>query len=180
MLKSTIVNIVLLFLIVYCGASFANRQRADYSLPLKVNFSQLTPKAKEEVKCLADNMFYESAKEPEQGKLAVAFVTLNRVKSGKFPDTVCQVVKQKTQSVCQFSWYCEADAHSKSLTKKYPALYNDILKLATNVYVNHDKMADPSKGALFYHADYVNPGWPNMRRTVVIGRHIFYNKRSLS
>ena len=182
MLKSTLINIVLLGLIIFSSVSFANRQRPDYSLPLKVNFSQLTPKAQQEVRCLADNIFYESAKEPEQGKIAVAFVTLNRVKSGQFPGTVCEVVKQKTQNVCQFSWYCEADARSKALTKRLPTLYNDILKLATEVYINHDKMKDPSRGALFYHADYVNPQWPNMRRTIVIGRHIFYNKakRSLS
>jgi spore germination cell wall hydrolase CwlJ-like protein len=40
-------------------------------------------------------------------------------------------------------------------------------------------MEDPSKGAMFYHADYVFPQWKNMTKTAVIGRHIFYNKKDL-
>jgi spore germination cell wall hydrolase CwlJ-like protein len=40
-------------------------------------------------------------------------------------------------------------------------------------------MTDPSNGALFYHADYVDPKWKNMIRTNVIGRHIFYNRKNL-
>jgi spore germination cell wall hydrolase CwlJ-like protein len=55
-------------------------------------------------------------------------------------------------------------------------LYNEIRELAVSVYINYERMIDPSNGALFYHADYVNPGWKNMRTTAVVGRHIFYAK----
>ena len=48
----------------------------------------------DEVKCLALNIYHEARNQPFLGKLAVGFVTLNRVKSDKFPDTVCEVVKQ--------------------------------------------------------------------------------------
>jgi spore germination cell wall hydrolase CwlJ-like protein len=48
-----------------------------------------------EFTCLAKNIFFESANEPEEGKVAVGLVTLNRVSSGKFKDTVCGVVDQK-------------------------------------------------------------------------------------
>jgi hypothetical protein len=45
--------------------------------------------------------------EPFEGKVAVAQVTLNRVESGKFANTVCGVVYQKNvfyeRVVCQFS-----------------------------------------------------------------------------
>jgi spore germination cell wall hydrolase CwlJ-like protein len=44
------------------------------------------------------------------------------------------------------------------------------------MYANYEKMHDLTKGALFYHADYVNPRW-KLEKTAVIGRHIFYKER---
>ncbi len=49
-----------------------------------------------ELMCLARNIFYESANEPERGKIAVGIVTLNRMEHPSFPKTICEVVKQKT------------------------------------------------------------------------------------
>jgi spore germination cell wall hydrolase CwlJ-like protein len=37
-------------------------------------------------------------------------------------------------------------------------------------------MIDPSRGSLFYHADYVSPNWRGLQKVTVIGRHIFYVK----
>jgi len=75
---------------------------------------------------------------------------MNRVKSGIFPNTICGVVKQKTQSTCQFSWICEGKFDVKSLTHFNNSLYNSVRELAVYVYANHDKIEDPSRGALFY------------------------------
>jgi spore germination cell wall hydrolase CwlJ-like protein len=49
-----------------------------------------------ELMCLARNIFYESGGESEKGKIAVGMVTLNRTEHPAFPDSVCEVVKQKT------------------------------------------------------------------------------------
>ena len=46
--------------------------------------------------CLARNIFYEAAGEPEEGKVAVGMVTINRVKDGRFEKTICGVVNQRT------------------------------------------------------------------------------------
>jgi hypothetical protein len=154
-----------------------------YDMPFKASYANLTPETKQEIECLAENIYFESAMEPREGKMAVAFVTLNRVKSGKFEDSICGVVKQKIRNVCQFSWWCEAKPYfmstNKVLTNSYNPLYNDIREIAIHVYLNHERMEDPSKGAMFYHADYVFPQWKNMTKTAVIGRHIFYNKKDL-
>ncbi|SVC06152.1 uncharacterized protein METZ01_LOCUS259006, partial [marine metagenome] len=45
-----------------------------------------------EVTCMAKNIFFEAAIESTAGKLAVAHVTLNRVDSQWYPNTVCEVV----------------------------------------------------------------------------------------
>jgi spore germination cell wall hydrolase CwlJ-like protein len=152
-------------------------------LPYKAYYHFMSADAKQEIECLAKNIYFEAALEPEKGQVAVAFVTINRVKSGFFENDICGVVKQKINGTCQFSWWCEerpkAIYASNVLTNGQNMLYNDIRNLAVHVYANYDKIEDPSKGALFYHADYVRPGWRNMEHLTTIGRHIFYNRRDM-
>ena len=51
--------------------------------------------------CLARNIFYEAGSESEEGKVAVAVVTINRVKDGRFGNSICGVVNQRTVYVRQ-------------------------------------------------------------------------------
>ena len=142
------------------------------------DFSQLTPAAQKEVTCLADNILFEAGYEPEEGQVAVALVTMNRLRSGNYADSVCGVVRQKTGSTCQFSWWCEDKPRIASLTRKLTdtqlRVYNSIRDLAMFVYLNDEKVEDITRGATYYHADYVKPGWRHLQKTVKIGRHIFY------
>jgi len=120
-----------------------------------------------ELKCLADNIYYEAGNQSTQGKLAVAAVTINRVKSPKFPKSVCSVVYQKTRGTCQFSWTC---------MRKYrpnPETYAEAKRVAEKVLFAGANQGVLGRNVLFYHADYVNPGW-NLRRVAKIGDHIFY------
>jgi len=65
--------------------------------------------------CLAQNIYFEAGNQSLDGMAAVADVTLNRVKSSRYPDTICEVVKQglkhsngaMKRNMCQFSWYCD-------------------------------------------------------------------------
>jgi spore germination cell wall hydrolase CwlJ-like protein len=146
--------------------------------PIRVSYSQLSEYAKQEVKCLADNIYFESAHEPEDGRVAVAMVTMNRVTSSNYSGTVCGVVKEKINSTCQFSWWCQERERTKAisgyLTLVNDPVYNKAMDIAIVVYLNYGNLHDPSKGALFYHADYVNPKWRNLKVSTKIGRHIFY------
>ena len=157
---------------------FIGQSAAQIVVPTRMNveLQDLTKDARKEVECLAQNMYFEAGHEPKEGQLGVAFVTHNRMMNGNFPNTYCGVVKQKTNTVCQFSWYCEATARKKLLTISNNPLYNDITDLALRFYLYTNEFDDPTKGALFFHADYVKPTWNNMKRTAYIGRHIFYNK----
>lgn len=137
--------------------------------------SEITAKMRErQLACLARNIYYEAGNEPFEGKIAVAQVTINRMESGKFPDDLCQVVYQKNKFyekvVCQFSWYCDRDAMIRPIHK---GNYEESMEAAKKVLLEGFRL--PSiKDALFYHADYVNPGWKK-ERVAKIGRHIFYN-----
>ena len=47
-----------------------------------------------EVMCLAENMYHEAKNQGTAGWSAVASVTFNRIRDSRFPNTVCEVVKQ--------------------------------------------------------------------------------------
>ena len=143
---------------------------ADDRKILDVNYSELTKDAKREVDCLTDNIYHEAGYESEKGKVAVALVTLNRVEDPRFPKNICGVVKQKVNSICQFSWFCQSAKVNRSSDA-----YQAAKDVALYVYANYEKLHDVTKGALYYHADYVNPGW-KLQKTVTIGRHIFYKE----
>lgn len=107
-----------------------------------------------ELKCLADNIYYEAGNQSTQGKLAVAAVTINRVKSPKFPKSVCAVVYQRTKRVCQFSWVCEGKKSVRSAQQ-----YSESKKVAEKVLLSGANHGILGRNVLFYHADYVNPRW---------------------
>ena len=129
-----------------------------------------------QLECLTRNIYWEAASEPFEGKVAVAQVTLNRMQSGKFPDSVCGVVYQKNvfyeKVVCQFSWYCEGNQKLKPIHKP---LWRESEEVAKKVLLEGFRLPG-LKHALYYHADYVNPGW-QLPKIDQIGRHIFYGER---
>jgi len=128
-------------------------------------------KLNREITCLARNIYFESASEPLRGKIAVAQVTMNRVKSGQFPASVCGVVHQKTRyeglTVCQFSWVCEGNQKIRA-----PHLYDESLRVARRVMLEGVRLPE-LRGAKYFHATYINPGW-NKSPKARIGNHIFY------
>lgn len=138
---------------------------------LTVQYSQLTRDAQKQVDCLAQNIYHEAGYEPEDGQIAVALVTLNRTEDPRFPKDICSVVKQRTNTVCQFSWFCEG---KKAIRNNF--VYEQTREVALYVYANYEKMHDFTKGALYYHADYVNPRW-KLEKTTKIGHHIFYKEK---
>ena len=135
----------------------------------------------QELECMSMNIYFESALESTAGKLAVAQVTLNRVKSNHYPNTVCSVVKQgrhhesgfPVRDRCQFSWYCDGKHDTPSMGK----MWGESQKVAIYVLENA-KLLDITDGATHYHADYIeNPRWAIARhKTMQIDTHIFYNK----
>ena len=166
--------IVLALLAVFVAPEITSSFAAER--PLKVKYEDLNRTARQQVDCLAQNMYFESGWEPEAGQIAVAMVTINRQESGNYPRTICGVVKQKIASTCQFSWVCEY----KTINNINRDVYMRVRALAVYVYANREHIKDPSRGALFYHADYVNPGWRNMVYLTKIGRHKFYNRKDAS
>ena len=145
-----------------------------FSEIVPIEESQITAEVRDrQLGCLAKNIYHEAGSEPFEGKVAVAQVTLNRTASGKFPGDICKTIYQKNvvyeKVVCQFSWYCDRETSVKPLNK---AVYNESMEVAKKVLLEGFRL--PSlNNALYYHADYINPGW-NREKVAKVGRHIFY------
>jgi len=126
--------------------------------------------------CLTRNIYWEAASEPFEGKVAVAQVTMNRLASGRFGDSVCGVIYQKNvfyeRVICQFSWVCETTHKVKAV---YEPLWAESELVAKKVLLENFRLPG-MKEALYYHADYVSPGW-RKPRIDKIGHHIFYGER---
>ena len=62
-----------------------------------------------ELDCLTTAIYFEARGEPDIGQAAVAQVVLNRVKSERYPKSVCGVVYQnsRARNRCQFSFACD-------------------------------------------------------------------------
>ena len=133
--------------------------------------------AERQLKCMTDNIYWEAAGEPVEGKIAVAQVVMNRVVSPDFPSTPCDVIHQRTKFsstvVCQFSWLCENNYKHRA---KYQEQYEESKAVAKKVMLEGFRLPT-LESALYYHADYVNPRWPH-DRVAQIGRHIFYIPRN--
>ncbi len=117
-----------------------------------------------QLECLAGAVYFEAKGEPLHGQLSVAEVVLNRARSGRFPASVCGVVKQRGQ----FSFIRGG---------RFPAIARTSLAWKRAVAIAHIAVKDladgPAPKALFFHAKRVSPRW-RLTRVAAVGNHIFY------
>jgi len=133
----------------------------------------------EALACLAMNVYHEARGQSLIGQVAVAQVVMNRVKDSRFPNSICEVVKQgqtyawnpaiPIKHRCQFSWYCDG----KPDTISNPEAWETSMFVAK--YVHKNKLHTLVEGATHYHAHYVLPAWASSKTLVTrIDDHIFY------
>ncbi|MET0009100.1 MAG: cell wall hydrolase [Candidatus Thiodiazotropha sp. 6PLUC9] len=142
---------------------------------LSLDATNQTLKLTNELQCLALNIYFEARSESVKGQHAVGHVVMNRVAHRGFPNTICDVVKQGGEvrrNRCQFSWWCDGRSDEPANRKAWLKS----LDLAYDIYLG--RVSDPTRGALWYHADYVSPKWSKALTMVTkIGQHIFYQSR---
>lgn len=136
-------------------------------------------RAAKELRCLAQNIYFEARGEATEGQLAVAMVTMNRVNSRYFPNSICGVVWQKRQ----FSWTHDGksdrptDRRAWKLAKKIASYtYHRFSKLPARLR----RALDITKGALHYYAPTLaSPYWAEIHTvTREIGGHVFLDGRT--
>lgn len=118
--------------------------------------------------CLAYNLYHEARGESIEGKVAVAKVTMNRVKDKGYANNICDVVKQYKQ----FSWTLENDNFKWKIN-------NDILWKEANIiaYNTVHENYNYDLKALHYHTVNITKRWSQqMQVEKVIGNHLFFMK----
>jgi len=155
--------------------------------------------ALEDAACLTENMYHEARSDGYAGMYATTMVVMNRVNDWRYPDTICEVVKEgpikeswttaqhkqlleedrvfyPVRNKCQFSWYCDGRADTMH---DEASLYvaKEIAHLVLSNYYETDVIVDITEGATHYHATSVMPYWVgsrDMAKVTQIGSHIFY------
>jgi spore germination cell wall hydrolase CwlJ-like protein len=126
--------------------------------------------------CLAMNIYREAGHESFEGKVAVAQVTMNRVKDGRFGEDVCGVIYKKNvvmeKVVCQFSWACDQAAKTRPVNQ---SAYRESYEVAKKVLLEGFQLS-VLKDALYFHATHINPQW-SLDKIGQIGNHIFYRQK---
>jgi len=145
-----------------------------------------------EAYCMAQNILFEASVEPMAGKIAVGLVVLNRVNDNRYPNTICEVIKEgpiyeswKTRrdteladedriyypvkNRCQFSWYCDGKSDDIYPTENWYKSQIVALQLLDG------KFGGMVEGATHYHADWVSPAWRHDLTFIgQVGDHLFY------
>jgi len=103
-------------------------------------------------------------------------VVLNRVFSGKYPNTVCGVVYQNAHRRlhCQFTFAC--DGIPDIVTE--PEAWERAKRISRDMLDGKLWMPEVSKST-HYHAYWVRPDWVNeMKKIYKLGVHTFYRPRA--
>ena len=118
-----------------------------------------------ERECLMRAMFFESNRSSRDGLIAVGTVVMNRLRSGKYGDTICEVVGAPRQ-------FAPGVLTRKMNSKALP----DVAAAADAVLAGerHNKV----KNSMFFHTAGLKFKYRNMHYTVVAGGNAFYEKRN--
>ncbi|MEQ1542083.1 MAG: cell wall hydrolase [Novosphingobium sp.] len=134
------------------------------SLAALVNAQPQPSDLSRELNCLAGAIYFEAKSETLAGQLAVGRVVVARSKSGRFPDSYCGVVFQRSQ----FSF---VRGNSMPGIAKASRQWKNAVAIAQIAHAGSWK--SQAEGALFFHAAYVSPGW-RLTRLARIDNHVFY------
>lgn len=127
-------------------------------------------------KCLAEAVYFESRGEAVRGQIAVAQVVMNRVFSGKYPDTVCGVVYQNKYRhfACQFTFACDNNPD----VIREPEMWDRARKISKAMLDGQIWLPEVGKST-HYHAYWVRPSWvAEMKKMYKFGVHTFYRPRN--
>ena len=130
--------------------------------------------------CLALNTYHEAKNQSMIGQVATAQVVMNRVADSRYPNTVCEVVKQgpkykgsdvPVRHKCQFSWFCDGKSDEPRRDSKEWRMAQEYARIVLSGRI----VLDVTEGATHYHETYVKPSWAKTKtRTTRIESHIFY------
>ena len=177
---------------------FPNTDIVNTQLFLEDKQIDLELYSQDDIDCLSTNMYFEARGDGYAGMYATSLVVMNRVVDVRYPNTVCEVVKQgpvkeswKTRdnpsfatddrvffpvkNKCQFSWYCDGKADNMYDEASLNTA-KEIAKIVLTDFANNGAV-DITEGSTHYHTVAINPYWANSRgmmKITTVGTHVFY------
>jgi len=163
---------------------FQNVNRSYYSclvvvlgVVLTFNTAKATDRP-EDMGCLVEAIYFEGRSESVSGMLAIGIVILNRVRSERYPNTICDVVHEghywegnPVKFKCAFTYWCDGKAERYNNIKALAKVQEVVILLMDGVTIEGIEFAT------HYHANYVSPYWAYSEDFIYlgrIGRHLFY------
>lgn len=143
-------------------------KRARPVQPSTYRVQQRIALKRQDFQCLARNIYHEARGEPRMGKLAVAQITLNRVQTGTWGKSVCQVVYAPSQ----FSWTGQPN---KRRIKPQGADWDESVRVA-QAFLAGERVRRLEASTHFHSQSIRPPGWTRqMRLAQQVGQHIFFH-----
>ena len=123
------------------------------------------------LRAMAATIWGEARGEPFEGKVAVAWVIINR---SRMPGWWGEDIRSVCTARWQFSCWFDAQAERVRFVDERNEKFAACLDVAKRVMAG--EIADPTGGADHYYADYIAaPKWARGRTpTAKIGRHLFF------
>jgi len=176
------------------------------SLALSYEVETGTPQNLDELKCMAENIYFEGRAEPLMGKVAIGHVVMNRVASDRHPNTICEVVHEgphreswKTRgkdvadeerkffpirNKCDFSWYCDGEKDiiwvsymDGTVIEANMTAWRDSVHMALMV-MNGDLKDNTGGADHYYNYHIASPYWVGaMTHTAYHGNHRFMKEQ---
>lgn len=172
---------------------FDTNDETPTSPPYRIVMSDIIPVAREvvidadDLACMTTNIFFEARnQDSDEAMAAVAYTVLNRVNNPRYPDSVCDVIRQARRGSdgqpirnrCQFSWYCDGRPDEPNMNHPAEASAWERSKRIAEA-VLRGEIDNPVGNATMYHATYVSPYWRNAyNRIAQVEDHIFYGPKS--
>ena len=114
---------------------------------------------------LTQNIYWEGRNQSNIGQLMIGIVTLERLNSKRWGNTVKKVVTAKNQ----FSWFFDG----KSDIPKNKKAWKEAKEIALLTYIVMGAL--DTKGFMYYHNININPYWTkNMKKEITVEDHVFY------
>jgi len=146
------------------------RDFTTHTIPLTIPESSLLDKNyKKELRCLALNIYHEARGSTEEDRFGVALVTINRVASDKYKNTICTVVWQKWKNKPQFGWTTKPHIIRNKIDMN---AWDNAQKIAYTVLVDKNYY-DMTEGSICFFQNRVKlPKWMG-KDTKLIGAHLY-------
>jgi N-acetylmuramoyl-L-alanine amidase len=125
---------------------------------------QLSAADAKSVECMAKVVLHEAGNQSREGKVAVAQTLVNRLKAGRFGDTICEVANQKGQFFHIASFHPRRDTDG----------WQEAVEISHSVLAGQAQPVAP--GAMYFRASYAptNAFFRTRERVATVGAHVFY------